>query len=932
MKDSTTVSLNIGVALISFAVLIVELSLIRIMDVILYPGTGYMALTSAMFALGLGGIYLYLFPLKNREILPRLSHLALYFSFAAPLVIPVFNALPFTMDITDENRLEQLLSWSAMYITLIIPFMIVGLILSQVFLSYSSAINRLYFFDLLGAGVACLFFIPLVPFFGPGGLLFVASSAGLIASFCFFRPNNLLRYLVPLAGLLVFVTPLLVDNYIEFDGHANKRNSDLYIKEGKRDFVKWDPVSKLDVFRDVAGNALLFSLDGGQQGSWLGKKVPLETFSKTRSESPETFNFGRQSAVHYLQWKKGINPEVLVIGASAGGDIRTALAFEPAHVEGVELVGAIVDAERGRYKDYGGGLYAHPKVTGIIGEGRSYLRASKKRYDIIQMFSNHTSSSVESGSGAAQTVYLQTTEAYKEYFGHLSEEGVMQINHHIYPRMLTTAAQAWYQMGRSDFWKHVLVIEPFIADTLPTILMKMQPWSKQEVDLVSDYMNRGKPLRPFRPTHHHPSEKVFGERKFIASFESTMDDMEGIDIMIGTYHMKSLPYGVNVRVVDDAGLEITQSVLPGNKIKNNQFAPIRFSPVGNSKGRRFTIELSATEVGFEDGFSVWLTKGGEAVLSTVPSEMLPDQMIVFNPIDQSNNLVPRRLLETPFPTEQADSVPWDLTPVSDGSPYFSMIRKYNRPIEPGFENIIDRNTAHLLNVRLRNGLPDDWLHLVVVAAVATFFAFVFIVLPLVGTKLKNNIWSGMGKDIFYFSSLGLGFIMIEVVFIQLFKKLIGFPTHTFVVVICTLLISAGVGSALSKRFIRLTGGRTWILFATIIAYGALFAAVYQEIFYASLGLSLFGRVAIAVAILTPLGFFLGMPFPLGILGLTENQGAAIPWAWALNGFFTVVGGFVAILLSITTNFQSVIFIALGIYLMALVVSRSPKSYLITPET
>ena len=65
MKSFDKMSLNLGVASIAFAVLLLELSLIRVMDVILAPNTGYMALTSAMFALGLGGIYLYLFHWKS---------------------------------------------------------------------------------------------------------------------------------------------------------------------------------------------------------------------------------------------------------------------------------------------------------------------------------------------------------------------------------------------------------------------------------------------------------------------------------------------------------------------------------------------------------------------------------------------------------------------------------------------------------------------------------------------------------------------------------------------------------------------------------------------------------------------------------------------------------------------------------------------------
>jgi hypothetical protein len=72
------------------------------------------------------------------------------------------------------------------------------------------------------------------------------------------------------------------------------------------------------------------------------------------------------------------------------------------------------------------------------------------------MNSNHTSSSIAAGSGALSATYLQTTDAYKEYFSHLKEDGILHINHHIYPRMVLTAAKAWQELGLTDFKKHVL--------------------------------------------------------------------------------------------------------------------------------------------------------------------------------------------------------------------------------------------------------------------------------------------------------------------------------------------------------------------------------------------------------------------------------------------------------------------------------------------
>jgi len=73
--------------------------------------------------------------------------------------------------------------------------------------------------------------------------------------------------------------------------------------------------------------------------------------------------------------------------------------------------------------------------------------------------------------------------------------------------------------------------------------------------------------------------------------------------------------------------------------------------------------------------------------------------------------------------------------------------------------------------------------------------------------------------------------------------------------------------------------------------------------------------------IAPLAFFMGMPFPIGILGLSNNNQSAIPWAWALNGFFTVLGGYLAIVISINSSFTTVLYLALVIYGIALLVVR-----------
>jgi len=895
--------------------------MIRVMEVILAPNTGYMALTSAMFALGLGGIYLYLFPFNAANISKYLGRLSIAFAISAPLVILVFNTLPFGFEINQQNLLTQILCWFGMYVALIAPFFAAGLSLALIFQTYSKSIHRLYFYDLVAAGCACLILIPLLPAYGPGGMVFVASGASIVAFLCFYQPARSVVAVFSIISVAMFSIPLMVDDYIEFKGHANKRNNDRYIEEGKRVFVKWDPVSKIDVLH-VQPNSLLFSIDGGTQGSWLSRfDGDFTQFDRAREKRPDKYFFGRNSIVHYLADAQGIEPEVLAIGSAAGSDVKAAIAFGAKHVDAVELVGTIISAERNEFKEFGGGVYNHPKVTAIAGEGRSFLRSTDKRYDIIQMFSNHSTSSITQGATASGVAYLQTIEAYQEYFEHLKKNGVIQINHHIYPRMLTTAAQAWNKSGRSKFWKHALVVEPRIPDTLPTFMIKMQPWTSQEIETILSYINRQKSHEIDRPISKSPSHRIYGNNVFETSVVSRGPRIEGIQILVGTYGQNGLGYDVTVELLDSGRRLLRRGVIKGKRITDNNLMTLEFSEISDVLGQEFIIRVSATQAIESNSFSVWMSADQRASLNFVPGIVVSSHLVGFHPIDYSKNVVSNELLVSPFPYEKAKDIPWDITPVSDYSPYFSMIRKQLKPIAATKENVIDRNTADLLNRQMQGGYPKDWIHLIVVAIVSVVFSLLFIAIPLLRTNIRHSAWSGMSRDITYFACLGMGFIMIEVVFIQIFHKLIGFPTHTFILVISTMLLSAGLGSMYSQKFLRLVNYRPQLVFVIIVLYGFTFILSFEYLFYYFLGFSLPVRLLFGAIMIAPLAFFMGMPFPIGVLSLSESNQAAISWAWALNGFFTVLGGYLAIVVSIFSSFTVVLSIAMFVYGCALLVVR-----------
>jgi hypothetical protein len=87
-----------------------------------------------------------------------------------------------------------------------------------------------------------------------------------------------------------------------------------------------------------------------------------------------------------------------------------------------------------------------------------------------------------------------------------------------------------------------------------------------------------------------------------------------------------------------------------------------------------------------------------------------------------------------------------------------------------------------------------------------------------------------------------------------------------------------------------------------------------------MGLAIGTKMALAAALIAPLGLAMGMPFPLGLASLGARRPALVPWAWAVNGFASVVAAVLATVLAIHWGFSAVVFLAATLYLLAAVTS------------
>jgi predicted MFS family arabinose efflux permease len=174
------------------------------------------------------------------------------------------------------------------------------------------------------------------------------------------------------------------------------------------------------------------------------------------------------------------------------------------------------------------------------------------------------------------------------------------------------------------------------------------------------------------------------------------------------------------------------------------------------------------------------------------------------------------------------------------------------------------------------------------------------------------LWAG------YFASLGLGFILIEIVFIQRFSLFLGYPVYSLSVVLFTMLLSSAVGSLIAGRF-----GSRRSLPAILLALAAVlvvYALALPPVLEAARGAGIASRILLAVAVIAPLGFVMGMPFPSGIRRAGQESKELVSWAWAVNGGASVFGSTVCVLISMARGFTASFVAGTVVYLLALCLS------------
>src|ERR671923_2485223 len=193
----------------------------------------------------------------------------------------------------------------------------------------------------------------------------------------------------------------------------------------------------------------------------------------------------------------------------------------------------------------------------------------------------------------------------------------------------------------------------------------------------------------------------------------------------------------------------------------------------------------------------------------------------------------------------------------------------------------------------------------------------------------NKSEIGTATVIPYFAALGMGFILIELALLQKLILLMGNPTMTFALLLFTLLISSGAGSLFSSRIAKNNMKNLVFVIGGIAGLGILYVFFLPHIIYSTIAEPVEIKSIVSIAILAPIGFLMGMPLPTGMRLLKVHRPDYIPWMWAVNGAFSVLGAVLAIAIGIMYGSSLAMVLGILIYLVALGISFASKKKTIT---
>jgi hypothetical protein len=473
-----------AVALVSATLLMTELALTRIFSVVMYYHFAFLAISIALFGLSASGVFAYvarrwLDRYPSSVLLARQSAI-----YAACTIVALFVLVRLRVGLNYSPRNLELML--IIYALAALPFFAGGLVITLAISRFSSRINAVYAADLTGAAAGCLVLIPLLNQLGAPGVVLAAAALALIGAVLFAPPASRKRFAAVSAMAMTALVAGQLSGVASFDvtdtkGHATDRVL----------FSKWNSFSRIGVYERTHGDWSLSDRYTGPLPDTRYMDIDSAASTPILHVAPDLAN------VQYLRYEltalayhlKPPGFTALVIGPGGGRDLVSALVFGARHIDGVEINPIIADdVMRDRFHEYSGGIYTHPRVHIVIDDGRSFVRRTPDRYDVIQASLVDTWAATAAGAYTLTENTLYTVEAFNDYLDHLTDGGVLSITRWVLDGLrLISLAQAACESRGWDARSRLAIVQ---HGRVATFLLKKTPFSAAELALLQSESDR----------------------------------------------------------------------------------------------------------------------------------------------------------------------------------------------------------------------------------------------------------------------------------------------------------------------------------------------------------------------------------------------------------------------------------------------------------
>jgi len=460
----------VGVFTVSLATLMLELTLTRLFSATMFYHFAFLAISLALFGSGASGVFLYLArPRLDGERTARLMAVACSL-FAASTVLALVVILGHPLSPFSPG-LGILLSLAWIYGAAALPFFFAGCVITLAIAAWTREINRVYLFDLAGAALGCLLLVPALGTLGAIDTVLLVALLAALAGWLLSAERFTLALVALAAVLLAW----------------NRTSPFIELREAKGlseepvVFSRWNSFSRVTVTSTPDPDRLLLYIDADAATIIHKDASDLQRHAAERDR------------IESLAYQARHRDKVLIIGPGAGVDVIVARLHGARDVTAVEVnplvARAVMSSEP--FRSFSGRVYEQPGVRLVVDEGRSFLRRSDERYDLVLGTMVDTWAATAAGAFALTENNLYTREAFRDYLARLAPGGVLSLTRWYQTppdqllRILSLGRVVLAERGVRDPGRHFIVVRGKQEGGQPlataTVLLKAEPFTDDEV-------------------------------------------------------------------------------------------------------------------------------------------------------------------------------------------------------------------------------------------------------------------------------------------------------------------------------------------------------------------------------------------------------------------------------------------------------------------